>query len=102
MCCQMNIYLQRDTMQKITELIEHCACSMYLHSLTLSACAARVTIVNLSVGLSVTALTATNFVCKAMVRYHRVLHDVLQIYNVWISLKTLRSKVMALFVSHIY
>ena len=33
----------------------------------------------LSVCLSVTALTATNFVCKAKVRYHRVLHDVLQI-----------------------
>ena len=57
-------------------------------------------VVSLSVCLSVTALTATNFVCKAKVRYHRVLHDVLQTCNVWISLKRIRSKVMALFAYH--
>ena len=50
--------------------------------------------------LSVTVLTAANFVCKAKVRYHRVLHDIIQICNVWISLKTLRPKVMVLFAYH--
>ena len=50
--------------------------------------------------LSATALTATYLVCKAKVRHHRVIYGVLQIYNVWISLKTLRSKVMALFAYH--
>ena len=53
----------------------------------------------LSVCLSV-CLLPTNFVCKAKVRYHRVLHDVLQTCNVWISIKTLCSKVMALFAYH--
>lgn len=46
----------------------------------------------ISVGLSVTVLTATNFVCKAKVRYRRVLHDILQICNLRILLKLLRSK----------
>ena len=46
--------------------------------------------------LSVTALTTTYLVCKAKVRYHRVLYGVLQICNMLIQLRTLRSKVMAL------
>ena len=50
--------------------------------------------------VSVTTLTATYLVYKAKVRYHRVLYGVLQICNVWISLKTLCSKVMALFAYH--
>ena len=77
--------------------------------LTLGVCAARVTVVSLtvcvcvctvSVCLSVTTLTATYLVCKTKVRYHRVLYGVLQTCNVWISLKMLRSKVMALFAYH--
>ena len=72
--------------------------------LTLGACAARVTVVSLSVCvsicLSVTVLTATYLICKAKVRYHRVLYGVLQICNVWTLLKKLRSKVMALFAYH--
>ena len=47
----------------------------------------------LSVCLSVTMLAATYLACK-------VLYGVLQICNVWISLKTFRSKVMALFAYH--
>ena len=50
--------------------------------------------------LSVTVLAATYLVCKAKVRYHRVLNGVLQICNVGISLKTLHSKVMVLFAYH--
>ena len=46
---------------------------------------------------TVTALTATYIILKSMVRYHRGLHGVLNICNVWLSLKTLCSKVMALF-----
>ena len=42
--------------------------------------------------LSITALTATYLICKAKVRYHRILYGVLQICNVWISLKTLVQK----------
>ena len=61
----------------------------------------RVTVVSLCVCLSVTTLTATYIVCKAEVRYHNmVLYGVLQICNVWLSLKTLLSKVMALFAYH--
>ena len=66
------------------------------HLSTLGACAARVMVVNLCVCLSVATLTATYLVCKAKVRYHRVPYGVLQICNVWISLRMLRSKVMVL------
>ena len=44
---------------------------------------------------SVTTLTATYIILKSKVRYHRDLHGVLNICNVWLSLKTLCSKVMA-------
>ena len=64
---------------------------------TRCACAAGVTVVSLYVCLSVTTLTATYLVRKAKVRYHMVLYGVLQICNVWLLLKTLLSKVMALF-----
>ena len=50
--------------------------------------------------LSVTALTTTYLICKAKVRYHRVLYGVLQICNMLIQLRTLRSKVMALLAYH--
>ena len=73
--------------------------------LTLSACA-RGTVVTLCVCvcvcvyLSVTALTATYIILKSKVRYQRGLHGVLNICNVWLSLKTLCSKVMASFAYH--
>ena len=76
----------------------------YMHLLLIikpwRACAAGIVVVSLCVCLSVTALTATYLVCKAKVRYHMVLYGVLQICNVWLSLKTLLSKVMALFAYH--
>ena len=53
-----------------------------------------------SVYLSVTTLTATYNILKSKVRYHGVLHDVLNICNVWLSLKPLCSKVMASFTCH--
>ena len=52
--------------------------------------------------LSVTALTATYIILKSKVRYHRGLHGVLNICNVWLSLKMLYSKVMASFTYHGY
>ena len=69
--------------------------------LTLGACA-RGTVVGLCVCvyLSVTALTATYIILKSKVRYHRGLHGVFNICNVWLSLKTLYSKVMASFTYH--
>ena len=39
--------------------------------------------------LSVTVLTATYIILKSKVRYHRGLHGVLNICNVWLSLKRL-------------
>ena len=50
--------------------------------------------------LSVTALTATYIILKSKVRYHRDLHGVLNICNVWLPLKALYSKVMASFTYH--
>ena len=77
--------------------------------LTLGACA-RGTVVSLCVCvcvcmcmcvyLSVTTLTAAYIILKSKVRYHRGLHGVLNICNVWLSLKTLCSKVMASFTYH--
>ena len=64
------------------------------------ACTAGITVVSLCVCLSVTAVTATYLVRKAKVRYHMVLYSDLQICNMWLSLKTLLSKVMALFAYH--
>ena len=64
------------------------------------ACTAGVTVVSLCVCWSVSALTATYLIRKGKVRYHMVLYSVLQICNMWLSLKTLLSKVMALFAYH--
>ena len=58
--------------------------------LTLSACAARVTVVSFSVCvcvcvcvcLSVTMLTATYLVYKTKMRYHRVLYDITDLQHV--------------------
>ena len=48
-----------------------------------------------SVCLSVTTLAATYLVYTSQVRCHRVVYGVFKILVVWLSLKTLRSKVLA-------
>ena len=64
-------------------------------------CAARFTILSLSVCLSVcesvTSLTATPLTHRYKGRYESKANAVLKVFDSWISLKILCSKVMALF-----
>ena len=65
------------------------------------ACAARVTVLSLSVcvcvSLSVTSLTATPLTHRYKVRYESNANALLKVFDSWISLKILCSKVTALF-----
>ena len=67
------------------------------------ACAARVTVLSLSVCVcvcvceSVTLLTATPLTHRYKGRYESKANAVLKVFDSWISLKILCSKVMALF-----
>ena len=57
----------------------------------------RVTVVVLCVCVSVTTLVARGLIFAAHAWYQRNQHDTSKVFNSWISLKTLCSKVMALF-----
>ena len=57
----------------------------------------RVTVVVLCVCLSVTTLVARELISTVQACYQRNQHDTSKVFNTWISLKTLCSKVMALF-----
>ena len=67
------------------------------------ACAARVTVLSLSVcvcvcvSVSVTSLTATPLTHRYKVRYESNANALLKVFDSWISLKILCSKVTALF-----
>ena len=65
------------------------------------ACAARVTVLSLSVCVrvseSVTSLTATPLMHRYKVRYESNANALLKVFDSWISLKILCSKVTALF-----
>ena len=63
------------------------------------ACAARVTVLSLSVCVcvSVTSLTATPLTHRYKVRYESNANALLKVFDSWISLKILCSKVTALF-----
>ena len=65
------------------------------------ACAARVTVLSLSVCLSVcesvTSLTATPLTYRDKVRYESNANALLKVFDSWILLKILCSKVTALF-----
>ena len=65
------------------------------------ACAARVTVLSLSVcacvSESVTSLTATPLTHRYKVRYESNANALLKVFDSWISLKILCSKVTALF-----
>ena len=65
------------------------------------ACAVRVTVLSLSVCVcvseSVTSLTATPLTCRYKGRYESKANAVLKVFDSWISLKILCSKVTALF-----
>ena len=61
------------------------------------ACAARVTVLSLSVCESVTSLTAAPLTHRYKGRYESKANAVLKVFDSWISLKILCSKVTALF-----
>ena len=61
------------------------------------ACAARVTVLSLCVRASVTSLTATPLTYRDKVRYELNANALLKVFDSWISLKILCSKVTALF-----
>ena len=61
------------------------------------ACAVRVTVLSLSVCESVTSLTATPLRHRYKVRYESNANALLKVFDSWISLKILCSKVTALF-----
>ena len=50
--------------------------------------------------LSVTTLATTYLVYMSNVRCHKVLYGVFKVYDMWLSLKTLHSKVLASFADH--
>ena len=60
----------------------------------------RVTVVILYVCVSVTTLAATYLVYMSQVRFCRVLYGVFKVLVVWLSLKTLRSRVLVSFADH--
>jgi hypothetical protein len=60
----------------------------------------KVTVVVLCVCLSVTTKSCTYLVYTWETRCHRVLYGVFKVFVVWLSLKTLRSRVMASFAGH--
>ena len=64
------------------------------------ACAARVTVLSLCVCVSVTSLTATPLKYGYKERYESKASAVLKVFDSWISLNILRSKVTALFAHH--
>ena len=55
----------------------------------------RVTVVILCVCVSVTMLAATYLVYTSQVRFRRVLYGIFKVLVVWLSLKMLRSRVLA-------
>ena len=57
----------------------------------------RVSVVALCVCLSVTTLVARQLISAVQAWYQQNQHDTSKVFNSWISLKTLCSKVMALF-----
>ncbi len=66
------------------------------------ACAARVTVFSLCVCVcvSVPSLTASSLMYGYKVRYESKENVVLKVFELWISLKILPSKVTALFAHH--
>ena len=58
------------------------------------ACAARVTVLSLSVSESVTSLTATPLTYRYKGRYESKANAVLKVFDSWISLKILCSKAL--------
>ena len=68
---------------------------MQEYSLTLGGCAGGV--VYLCMCVSVTMLDSTYYVYMLKVRYYRILHELLNSFDSWISLKMLCSRDMAFF-----
>ena len=56
--------------------------------------------VYLSVCLSVTTKSAAYLIFTLKTKFYRVLYDVFKVFIVWLSLKTLRSRVLGSFAGH--
>ena len=79
----------------------HCSGSRHTVINPRRACAARVTVLSLSVCVcvseSVTSLTAMPFTYRYKGRYESIANAVLKVFDSWILLKILCSKVTAIF-----